>query len=94
MRWTRAGKPVDKRGMSDASPPPAILRRIDPSRDMARFYCLTLKPTLFGEVSVIRAWGRIGTRGRVKIDSYSTETTAEAAFSRLEKAKRSRGYSE
>lgn len=80
--------------MSDTSPPPIVLRRIDPSRNMARFYCLTLQPTLFGEVSVIRAWGRIGTRGRTKIAPYSTEIAAEAAFSRLEKTKRGRGYRE
>lgn len=71
-----------------------ILRRIDPARNMARFYCLLLQPTLFGEVSVVRAWGRIGTRGRMKIDSYPTGEGADAAFARLEKTKRKRGYCE
>ena len=69
-----------------------ILRRVDPARNMARSYCLSLQPTLFGEVSVVRAWGRIGTRGRMKIDSYPTGEGAAAAFARLEKAKRRRGY--
>lgn len=31
---------------------------------MARFYMLSLEPALFGEVAVLRHWGRIGTRGR------------------------------
>lgn len=39
------------------------LVRIDPKRNMARFYGIALQPTLFGEVSVVRCWGRIGTKG-------------------------------
>jgi predicted DNA-binding WGR domain protein len=59
---------------------------------MARFYCLSLQPTLFGEVSVVRAWGRIGTRGRMKIDSFPSGEGALAALARIEKIKRKRGY--
>ncbi|MBD1206186.1 MAG: WGR domain-containing protein [Rhodobacteraceae bacterium] len=40
------------------------LVRCDPSRNMARFYRLELCQTLFGEVVLIRRWGRIGTIGR------------------------------
>jgi len=69
-----------------------VLHRIDPARNMARFYCLSLQPTLFGEVSVVRAWGRIGTRGRMKIDSFASGEGAMAAFNRMEKIKRRRGY--
>jgi predicted DNA-binding WGR domain protein len=71
----------------------AILRRVDPAKNMARFYCLSLQPTLFGEMSVVRAWGRIGTRGRMKVDSYQTDEGAAAAFTRIERQKRRRGYS-
>ncbi|WP_343044844.1 WGR domain-containing protein [Allomesorhizobium camelthorni] len=39
------------------------LRRIDPDRNMARFYNLTIEPTLFGTASLVREWGRIGTFG-------------------------------
>lgn len=59
---------------------------------MARFYCLWLQPTLFGETSVVRAWGRIGTGGRLKIASFSTGQDAATALDRLENAKRRRGY--
>ncbi|QRG10307.1 WGR domain-containing protein (plasmid) [Xanthobacter dioxanivorans] len=41
------------------------LRRIDPSRNMARFYMLTVQPSLFGEWCLVREWGRIGSPGRV-----------------------------
>ena len=37
--------------------------RIDNARNMARYYTLSIQPTLFGEV---RYWGRIGTRGGEK----------------------------
>ncbi len=43
---------------------PVHLHRIDPERNMHRFYLLTVQPTLFGGVSVIRNWGRIGSSGR------------------------------
>lgn len=60
---------------------------------MARFYCLALQPTLFGEMSVIRTWGRIGTNGMSKVESFATGEGAAQALSRLERSKRRRGYS-
>ena len=36
------------------------LRRIDPDRNMARFYTMSVQPTLFGEWALLREWGRIG----------------------------------
>ncbi|HEY4193085.1 MAG TPA: WGR domain-containing protein [Mesorhizobium sp.] len=78
--------------MPEDRAPPILLHRVDPARNMARFYGLSLQPTLFGEISVVREWGRIGTRGRIKIDSYPTGEGATAAFTRLERSKRRRGY--
>jgi predicted DNA-binding WGR domain protein len=78
--------------MSNNPPSETVLHRVDPTQNMARFYSLSLQPTLFGEVSVVRAWGRIGTRGRMKIDSYPTGQDAATAFDHLEKLKRRRGY--
>ncbi|TCQ02430.1 putative DNA-binding WGR domain protein [Rhizobium sp. PP-F2F-G36] len=71
---------------------PLHLTRIDPARNMARFYMLALQPTLFGGVSVIRNWGRIGTQGQAKIETYDDGATAEDARSRIENTKRRRGY--
>ncbi|MEL6515641.1 MAG: WGR domain-containing protein [Pseudomonadota bacterium] len=34
------------------------LSRVDPEQNMARFYGIAMRPTLFGEVSVVRCWGR------------------------------------
>ena len=41
------------------------LTRIDPARNMARFYTMALQPTLFGEWAPLREWGRIGSAGRL-----------------------------
>ena len=59
---------------------------------MARFYGITLQPTLFGEVSVVRCWGRIGTRGRTMSVTYRDTSEAIDACERLEHLKRRRGY--
>jgi predicted DNA-binding WGR domain protein len=68
------------------------LVRIVPSRNMARFYGIALQPTLFGEVAVVRCWGRIGTRGRVMTVTYPDAEHAAHAFADPEIKKRRRGY--
>ncbi|WP_442868383.1 WGR domain-containing protein [Bradyrhizobium sp. CCBAU 11445] len=35
---------------------------------MARFYKLDVQPTLFGECSLVRVWGRIGRAGTVRVE--------------------------
>ena len=37
---------------------------------MARFYVLSVEPTLFAETALVRRWGRIGTAGRQMIDLH------------------------
>jgi len=43
---------------------PVELRRIDPARNMSRFYRLDVQPDLFGGVLLMKEWGRIGAQGR------------------------------
>jgi predicted DNA-binding WGR domain protein len=69
-------------------------RRIDPARNMARYYRLELQPTLFALTSVVREWGRIGRRGQRKIDLFTTQAEAMRHMDRLARAKRRRGYRE
>jgi len=71
---------------------PVHLRRLDSSRDMRRFYILAIQPTLFGGASVIRNWGRIGASGQSKMETFDSHDDATDASSRLERAKRRRGY--
>jgi predicted DNA-binding WGR domain protein len=69
------------------------IRRIDPSRNMARFYALAVQSELLGGWSVVREWGRIGRAGRLKIDPHPELAVAEKAALQIEARKRQRGYS-
>ena len=68
------------------------LTRSDPARNMARFYKLDLQPTLFGDWSLIREWGRIGRAGTVRTATYPTEAEALASLEQARGKKQRRGY--
>jgi predicted DNA-binding WGR domain protein len=68
------------------------LHRIDPTRNMARFYRLSSTPSLFGDICLVREWGRIGRPGRIRIDLYEKGEEAIAAREALSRVKRKRGY--
>ena len=70
----------------------AHLHRIDPEANMARFYCIDVATTLFGDVSVLRTWGRIGTHGRTSVETWSNLSEAEASAHRTLRKKMRRGY--
>lgn len=80
--------------MTKAETGPLHLRRIDPARNMARFYVVSIQPTLFGGASLIRNWGRIGTNGQAMMQTFDESADAGEAFARLERRKRRRGYAE
>ena len=70
----------------------AHLHRITPDANLARFYGIDLAPTLFGEVTVLRRWGRIRTCGRTHIETWPSAGEAEAAANRTLRQKSRRGY--
>lgn len=70
------------------------LVRRDAARNIARFYRLELCPTLFGEVVLVRQWGRIGTLGRRSETIVVDPEEGGAALSRWCRRKRARGYSD
>ncbi|MEO5324414.1 WGR domain-containing protein [Mesorhizobium sp. CC13] len=70
------------------------LQRRDPARNMARFYRLSIEPTLFGDVALVREWGRIGTHGRRRLDLFASGHEADRALRALQAAKIRRGYRE
>ncbi len=78
--------------MTTLAKTPLHLRRIDPSRNMRRFYSLSIQPTLFGEASLIRHWGRIGTNGQEMMETFDVSPAAADAMAQLERTKRRRGY--
>ena len=62
------------------------LRRIDPDRNMARFYTMSVQPTLFGEWALLREWGRIVQR------RFASEQEAALAMTAHLKARLAHGY--
>jgi predicted DNA-binding WGR domain protein len=69
-----------------------VLRRVDPETNVHRFYALMIERDLFGHVVLVRRWGRIGTRGRERMDPYSDEAAAAEALAKLAAVKRRPGY--
>ncbi|MGL3214034.1 WGR domain-containing protein [Bradyrhizobium sp. BR 1433] len=57
-----------------------MLTRIDDRRNMERFYKLDIQPTLFGEWSLVREWGRIGRAGTVRVETHGSRGTADVAM--------------
>jgi len=72
--------------------PSILLHHINPARNRARFYALSVEPTLFGETGLLRHWGRLGTKGRYRLDLYPSQGAALLAQAKMERAKRRRGY--
>lgn len=68
------------------------VERTDQTRNMARFYAMTIEPCLFGGASLTRRWGRIGAKGQSMTHHFDKETDAVSFFLDLVRQKRSRGY--
>lgn len=73
-------------------PSPRCLIRIDPVRNMARFYALSIEPSLFGDLALVQSWGRIGCTGHRRIRLFRSFDEALRQLEAIEAAKRNRGY--
>nr|WP_082009681.1 WGR domain-containing protein [Methylobacterium sp. ZNC0032] len=73
-------------------PLPFCLERVDQSRNMARFYAVSIEPTLFGDAALVREWGRIGRPGRRRLDLFVSVAKAQTALEGLRRRKLARGY--
>lgn len=65
----------------------ARFERWDHAQNCARFYTLTWQPLLWGDVALIRSWGRIGQSGSQRLehifsDRESTQPLAEKLIRR------------
>ena len=70
-----------------------VLERREPAQNMARFYVLSLEPTLFGDdVAPVREWGRLGRQGRRRLDLYADAVLASEALEIWLERKIRRGY--
>jgi len=68
------------------------LRRIDPAKNMRRFYLMTVQRDLFGGATLIKEWGRIGYAGKLQRSHHSDEGQAVDALATLAQQKFKRGY--
>jgi predicted DNA-binding WGR domain protein len=73
-------------------PESVALTQVRPERGEGRFYRLEIWPDLFGRTLLVRRWGRIGTRGRQRLDPHPDAGAALNALADLARAKRRRGY--
>jgi predicted DNA-binding WGR domain protein len=70
--------------------------RTDPAKNLHRFYVVRLAPTLFGDWTLWREWGRSGSPGTVRMTSFDGYDEAQNAEARAIKQapRRQHGYSE
>jgi len=68
------------------------LEHTEPEQNCFRFYRMDVGRDLFGAWILLRSWGRIGTRGRDRIDSFASRAEAVKAQGALIAAKHRRGY--
>ena len=68
------------------------LQKINPAKNMARFYHLDLQPDLFGGVQLVRSWGRLGTEGQYMTQHFDNMEAANKQLELLERVKRRGGY--
>jgi len=69
-----------------------LLRRVDPTRNMSRYYRLDVQPDLFGSWCCIREWGRIGCGYQMRSVPYPTREDAQMALDHQRRRKERRGY--
>ncbi len=69
-----------------------LLHRIDPAKNMHRFYRLDVAPDLFGRWCLVAEWGRIGRPGRLRNMAFDDMAQAMQALVRQRRQKERRGY--
>jgi predicted DNA-binding WGR domain protein len=70
----------------------AFLIRTDATRNIDRFYVVQVMPSLFGDWTVIREWGRRGSPGTMRLSSYQRRSEAELAEQQILQRRRQHGY--
>ena len=69
-----------------------VLDQCDPTCIMARYYVLSIEPSLFGDAALIREWGRLGRPGQRRVELYENRLCAIEALENWLQRKRRRGY--
>ncbi|THV19905.1 WGR domain-containing protein [Peteryoungia ipomoeae] len=75
-----------------AQPYQLYVERRDRTKNVSRFYAMSIEPNLFGEACLVRRWGRIGAKGQSMIHHFERERDAVVLFLDLTRQKQNRGY--
>ena len=70
-----------------------VLERVDGARNMYRYYVLSIEPSLFGDTSFVRRWGRLGRAGGRRVSLHADRDAAREELSAWLERKVRRGYS-
>ncbi len=73
-------------------PPSFYAERVDASCNMARFYTIEISHDLFGHLWLERRWGRIGSRGQMKVEHLQNPEAIAERMEALVRQKTKRGY--
>jgi predicted DNA-binding WGR domain protein len=68
------------------------LERHEPDKNLHRFYLIHVVPGIFGDWSLVREWGRVGSPGTVRKEWFDSEKEAVAVGEKLRDAKQRKGY--
>ena len=68
------------------------LEHHDPDKNRHRFYQMIVTPGIFGDWSLVKEWGMIGSPGTVRKEWFDSEEEALLAGDRLCAAKQKKGY--
>ena len=79
-------------GNSDSAELQVILERIDPTKNVARYYVLSVEATLFARNTLVRRWGRMGSTARQRLEFVDSRDSAGLALETWLARKRRRGY--
>lgn len=79
-------------GNSDSAELQIILERADPTKNVARYYVLSIEATLFARNTLVRRWGRMGSAGRQRLEFFDGRDSAGLALESWLTRKRKRGY--
>lgn len=72
--------------------PHVYLKAFDQVRNKSRFYALYVVPDLWGGVSLVREYGRIGHPGTLRMNWHATHADAQKTLHQITHQKLNRGY--
>jgi predicted DNA-binding WGR domain protein len=71
---------------------PLYLRSVEPTRNRFRAFTMVESRSLWGEPALLVSWGRLGSRPRVRVETFPDVRTLERRRAALLKTRLRHGY--